>query len=145
MYPDPVLEPWRWRSYPELKGEGLQCATEDRDGRMWLGVTDGVRVYDGMTWVSHTQEDGLSGAPVQTLCATRDGSIYAGTSQGISRFRNGQWSRVLPDLGACEVYDLLEGSDGGLWAGTSLGAIHLSREETRLFTTDSLRTARPDL
>ena len=24
-YPDPVLEPWRWRTFPELKGLGLRC------------------------------------------------------------------------------------------------------------------------
>ena len=42
--PDPVLESWRWRSFPELRGLGLQCIAEDRDGNMWFGVDDGIRV-----------------------------------------------------------------------------------------------------
>ena len=145
VHPDPVLEPWRWRSFPELKGLGLQCMAEDRGGRMWFGVDDGALHYDGRTWTTFTPEDGLLGAPVQTLCATRDGSVYAGTELGISRFRDGRWNRVFPHEGACQAFDLLEGSDGTLWAGTSLGALHFAGEQTTLYTTDSLRTARPEL
>ena len=48
VHPDPVMEPWRWRSFPELKGRGLQCLAEDRDGAMWFGLEDGVRRYDGI-------------------------------------------------------------------------------------------------
>jgi hypothetical protein len=44
VHPDPVLEPWRWTVFPELKGLGLRCMAEDRDGRMWFGVDDGVQV-----------------------------------------------------------------------------------------------------
>ena len=40
--PDPVLESWRWKSFPELKGRGLFCMAEDGDGNMWFGVRDGV-------------------------------------------------------------------------------------------------------
>ena len=47
VHPDPVLEPWRWTVYPELRGFGLWCLAEDHDGNMWFGVYDGVRRYDG--------------------------------------------------------------------------------------------------
>ena len=145
VQPDPVLEPWRWRSFPELKGLGLQCLAEDGDGRMWFGVDDGVRVYDGTVWVTHTTEDGIIGAPVQALYATRDGSVYAGTPLGISRFSDGKWDHVFPEAGAYEVFGLIETADGSLWAGTSLGALHLSHEQTTIYTTDSLRIARQEL
>ena len=59
--PDPVLESWRWTTFPELNGLGLVCMAEDREGRMWFGVDDGVRVYDGVTWKSYTEADGLLG------------------------------------------------------------------------------------
>jgi len=45
LQPDPVLEPWRWRSFPELKGFGLQCMAEDQNGTMWFGLDEGVRSY----------------------------------------------------------------------------------------------------
>ncbi|MDP6040717.1 MAG: two-component regulator propeller domain-containing protein, partial [Candidatus Latescibacteria bacterium] len=84
VHPDPVLEPWRWRSFPELKGLGLQCLAEDRNGNIWFGINHGVMRYDGINWTSYPTS--LSGGPVQSLCATRDGRLYAGTALGISRF-----------------------------------------------------------
>ena len=31
---DPVLEPWRWRRFPELLGLGARCMAEDHEGNM---------------------------------------------------------------------------------------------------------------
>ena len=38
-HPDPVHESWRWRSFPELKGQGLSCLVQDGDGNflIWYG------------------------------------------------------------------------------------------------------------
>ena len=135
--PDPMLESWRWRSYPELRGMGLRCMAEDSDGNMWFGVNDGVVRYDGVTWTTFTPQDGLLGAPVHCLCATQDGSVYAGTEMGISRFSNEEWRRALPIEGGplLPVSDLLEASDGSVWAGTSWGALRLHRQGAVLYTT----------
>ncbi len=140
---DPVLEPWRWRSFPELKGLGLRCLAEAKDGAIWFGADEGVHRYDGVEWTAYTPDDGLHDAPVMTLCATRDGSVYAGTESGISRFSEGVWHRALPppdDL-PWGVYDILEASDGSIWVGTDWGALHLCPEDTTLFTTRSLGAA----
>ena len=69
---DPALEPWRWRSFPELKGLGLRCMAEDRDGDMWFGTAQGGRRYNGVNWTVYAPEAGLPGAPVTALCAARD-------------------------------------------------------------------------
>ena len=29
---DPVREPWRWRTFPDLIGSGVQCIAEDNTG-----------------------------------------------------------------------------------------------------------------
>ena len=63
VHPDPFLEPWRWRVFPELIGLGLECMAEDSVGNMWFGVSDGAVRYDGITWTHYTSEDGLLGAP----------------------------------------------------------------------------------
>jgi hypothetical protein len=49
---DPVVEPWRWRTFPELSGLGLQCLTEGKDGTMWFGTADGAWSYDGLQWTA---------------------------------------------------------------------------------------------
>ena len=141
--PDPVLESWCWRSFPELKGLGLRCMAEDKDGNMWFGVDDGVRRYDGVNWTAYTSEDGLLGAQVLTLCTTQDGRLYAGTYLGISRFSAGGWSRVFPPEGDLPwyVWDLMEASDGSLWAGTRWGALRLSPEGPTLYTTEEMAAA----
>ena len=77
VHPDPVLESWRWTRFPELNGLGLRCMAESTDGAMWFGVDDGVIRYDGVHWRPFTAEDGIRGVPVNVLCASRDGSVYA--------------------------------------------------------------------
>jgi hypothetical protein len=155
-HPDPVLEPWRWRSFPELNGLGLRCMAEAKDKAMWFGVDDGVRRYDGVKWTAYTEKDGVYGAPVVALCATRDGSVYAGTEKGISRFKDGKWSRMFPPEGdpsilrqaqdsgqalPWPILDLMEAKDGSLWAGTDWGALRLGQEGATLYTTKDMGNA----
>jgi ligand-binding sensor domain-containing protein len=151
VHPDPVLEPWRWRSFPELKGLGLRCIAEAKDRAIWFGVEDGVRRYDGVKWMAFTEAEGILGSPVVALLGARDGGVYAGTPLGISRFRDGKWSRAFPPEGNLPwmVNDLLEARDGSLWAGTGWGALHLGREGATLYTTEdrgaALRALMPGL
>jgi len=128
IHPDPVLESWRWRSFPELKGVGLQCLTEDKNGHMWFGTDEGVWCYDGTNWTLYTPEDGLWGTPVTVLYAAQDESIYSGTRRGISRFSGNRWRRIFPPEGDLEwlISDLMEATDGSLWAGTEWGALRYS-------------------
>ena len=112
---------------------------------MWFGFNDGVRVYDGLTWTTYTLEHGIAGAPVLRLFATQDGSVYASTEVGISRFKDGTWTRVLP-LEADQLWDvadLMEGSDGSLWTGTRWGALDESTAigDIRLLLTDETPVA----
>ncbi len=139
-HPDPLFEPWRWRSFPELKGLGLRCMAEDAGGEMWFRVNDGVRRYDGVTWTGYGVDEGLDGEPVDVLLGARDGSVYAGTIQGISRFREGGWERVFPAEGELLWYvnDLMEASDGSIWAGTGWGAVRLGPEGPVLYATESV-------
>ena len=132
VHPDPVLDPWRWRTFPETKGLGLRCMIEGNDGSMWFGTEEGVQRYDGIAWTAYR----LKEAPVVALCATRDGNIYAGTDLGISRFRDGMWRRAFPETGDLPwpVYDLQEGSDGSLWAGTAWGALRMAPDGPILYT-----------
>ena len=136
VQPDPVLESWRWRSFPELKGKGLFCLTEARDGAIWFGLDSGVERYDGIHWTPYTTDDGIYGAPVRALHATRDGSVYAGTELGLSRFHDGKWKRSFPtrDVHPWPIYNLTEAADGSLWVATGWGVLHISATDTTLYT-----------
>ena len=134
--PDPLQELWRYQSYPELEGKGAMRLTRTSDGAMWFSTADGVTRYDGLEWVEYTQEDGVSGLPVLSLCPSQDGSLYVGSMNGISRFHEGKWDRVFPLGGDLlwPIEDLIEARDGSIWAGTVLGALHLKRDGVTLWT-----------
>jgi methyl-accepting chemotaxis protein len=139
-YVDPVLEPWRWQSFPELKGTGLRCLTEAADGAMWFGTNEGVRRYDGLEWKTYTPAEGLLGAPVNVLYAANDGSVYAGGETGISRFTDGHWQRFFPPEGDLPwpIDAITESSDGSLWAATAWGGLQFSGDRATVYTTDQM-------
>ncbi len=140
VHPDPALEPWRWRSFPELNGRGLRCLAQARDGSIWFGTDEGARRYNGIGWTVYRPENGLYGAPVNVLCAAKDGSVYAGTDRGISRFHEGVWRTVFPPQGDLPwpINSLTEAANGGIWAGTAWGALRLSGEGATLYTSDQM-------
>ena len=124
-FPNPEEEPWRWRTFPELKGLGLRCLAEGRDGALWFGCNEGVKRYDGLGWTAFTPEDGILGAPVNALGVSRDGRVYAGTDWGISVFDGTGWQRLFPPQGDLPwpIDRILEASDGRMgpsgWADTT--------------------------
>ena len=139
-HPDPLLDHWRWRTFHELEGRGLQAMTEAADGSIWFGVDSGALHYDGIHWTSYSTADGVLGDPVRTILGTSDGSVYTGTELGISRFVDGGWQHVYPMSGdlPCPTYDLLEAADGSIWAGTAWGALRMAPGDTTLFTSADL-------
>ena len=140
VHPDPGLESWRWRSYPELKGRGLACMTEDRDGNLWFGVDDGVVRYDGSNWVAYTPDDGLVGGQVREICITRKGEVYVGTREGLSRFRDGRWERVFPKIGDMNlvIQQIIEAADGSIWATTRWGALRVREGRVLIHTNEGV-------
>ena len=132
-HPDPVHESWRWRSFPELKGQGVSCLVEDRDGNFLFGTDEGIYRYDGINWHLFPFDEGMVGAQINALYVARDGRVYVGSDRGISRFENGAWERVFPSEGEWNTYDLMEARDGSLWAGTEWGALRLTPDGVRLY------------
>ena len=143
VHPDPVLEPWRWTTFPELRGLGLRCMAEDKEGRMWFGVDDGVRVYDGTEWMEYTEDDGLLGRPVYSVCTASDGSVYVGTSTGISRYRDGRWECVFAAENGVPfwVFDLAQAADGSIWAATWFGALCIRNQEATVYSSADYEAA----
>ena len=131
VYTDPIKEPWRWQTFPELDGSGLLCIARGLDGAMWFGTNEGVVHYDGLHWTTYSLDDGLVGVPVNVLMVAQNGDVYAGSDEGISRFHiapnQNTWQRVFPtqsDL-PWSIYSLTQTSDGDIWAGSAWGLLQL--------------------
>jgi signal transduction histidine kinase/ligand-binding sensor domain-containing protein len=126
---DPLLEFWRWRTFPDLSGLDVQCMSEGRDGTMWFGTANGLWSYDGIEWRHHSTNE-LVGRVVTSIWSKSDGILFAAGGRGISQFSNGQWTQLLAtplgrivDLRDIPVRRLAAGPDGALWAATSWGAL----------------------
>ncbi|MGB6691313.1 MAG: diguanylate cyclase [Terracidiphilus sp.] len=73
---------------PQLLSEQVVALLVDRRGWLWAGQDAGLTVFDGRSWRSFTQDDGLIWNDIDAngLSEDKDGSIWVGTSGGISHF-----------------------------------------------------------
>lgn len=136
VHADPLLEPWRWQTFQELRGLDLQCMVEGPDGTMWFGTGDGLASYDGIAWKRELADNNAFIGWVAAICFEADGSLIAGGWWGLSRFREGRWERLFPAIGlrAPDVRDLVVAPDGAIWAATSWGALRWQAATWTLFT-----------
>ena len=132
----------------------------DHLGRLWVGQDHGISVFDGVSWRSYTQSNGLpwNDCRESGLTEDRDGSLWIGTSGGLAHLLHAE---TLPasDHTSLSLEDAFKGSQhftsGGsvLWddqplqftfAAPDYSRIHpallhyrlLGRESTWNLTTD---------
>ncbi len=68
------------------KGYDINSIASEPGGALWFGADNGLhRYYDG-TWTSYTTEDGLAYNNVQDVAIAPDGTVWAATLGGISKF-----------------------------------------------------------
>ena len=73
-----------------LKDQRIRSLNEDSRGRLWITVWTGLGLlcYDQGSLKIYTVENGLISNKVRRVCETKDGSIVAATSSGISILKN---------------------------------------------------------
>ena len=71
---------------PQLRDLPVLAAAVDTRGWLWLGSESGLAIWNGKEWRHLTQESGLLWDDVNegALTAAPDGSIWVGTSNGLS-------------------------------------------------------------
>jgi signal transduction histidine kinase/ligand-binding sensor domain-containing protein len=99
----------------------LMC---DRDDRLWLAGSKGLYAYaPGGGLRRYDTRDGLPDPFVRSLWQDRDGNIWAGTNNGLSRLEKGRFvafaveGRHDPDW----VRSIFEDREGNLWVGMNSG------------------------
>src|ERR1035437_3808942 len=88
---DPLLEPWRWKHIPELRGKGIRCITESKDRIIWFGVDKGVYSYNGKDWILYSHENSVISGPIKILLKTSDNRILASSTNALYEFKNNSW------------------------------------------------------
>jgi ligand-binding sensor domain-containing protein len=125
--PFPVVT--RFENFGEndgLPSHKIHCVLKTRDGRLWLGTTNGlcVREPDGR-FRRYGPEDGLSHPVVLSLAEDpRTGDLWVATLQGLTRFSGGKFTvftQTNSGLPNNVVYAVAV-IDDAVWAATPAGA-----------------------
>lgn len=103
----------------------------DREGALWLGGVDGLYVYAGADLRNPPRQ--LSDQPVHCLLEAEDGTVWAGTGQGLLAIREGK-TRKISGLPHPSVTALHEDADGRIWASTRAnGLLRVDGERAMIF------------
>ena len=83
---------------PPLLSQQVVSLLVDHRGWLWLGQDAGLTVFDGGKWHSFTQDDGLIWNDTDSFALSEDGdgSLWIGTSGGISHLIDPQSVHVSP-------------------------------------------------
>jgi ligand-binding sensor domain-containing protein len=112
----------------ELAGEA-ECALVDRAGRLWVGTSGGLDLFEGGRVRHFTTEQGLLANFVTVLAEDRDGNLWIGTEGGLNRYFKGRIDGLSSrdGLPGNTVASLLEDREGLLWVGMrGTGLVRLS-------------------
>jgi ligand-binding sensor domain-containing protein/signal transduction histidine kinase len=108
---------------PEGTSYGVYSLFEDREGDIWVGSEAGLMRLTPKPFTAYTKQSGLAQNATTAVCATRDGSVWIGTSgRGLDRFKNGVITNYARSNGLSSDFVVAlmpDDSGSGLWAGTA--------------------------
>jgi signal transduction histidine kinase/ligand-binding sensor domain-containing protein len=110
----------------------LALAVDPLQRGLWLGFYDGGIVYlaDGRVR-AYSTADGLGEGRVNDLRFASDGTLWAATEGGLSRFKNGRFATLTMKNGLpCEsAHWVMEDNDRSFWLYTTCGLLRIARSE----------------
>ncbi len=97
------------------------AALVDQHNHKWFGTWGaGLTRFDGKTWKTYTDADGLGGNFIHSLAVDQENHLWAGTSGGASWFDGEQWHNFDQQDGLLNnnVFSLAFDQKGRRWFGT---------------------------
>lgn len=113
---------------PPQPGIRVRSVFRDQANNWWIGTEGyGVFLQKGSEQFHYSKRDGLVNDFVRAFLGTRDGSVWIGTDEGITRWQNGTLTNYRVRDGLCyfSIRTLLEDSNGDIWIGTERGVNHM--------------------
>ena len=121
---------------PTLRENNIFCLTVVHDGSLWIGTEGGgLAHYAKGQFQSWSTRDGLSNDFVRTIVQTGDGTIWAGTDNGLLRLQGNRFVRIdsTPSIPSLAVHSIYPDRAGHLWVGGSR-LLQLDGNSAREFT-----------
>jgi signal transduction histidine kinase/ligand-binding sensor domain-containing protein len=110
------------------------CAISNREGGLWIGTTEnGLYLVQRKKAAVISQESGLAHNDVWSIAQGQDGSMWIGTSGGLTRLKEGLFTHYGTNEGLLgqQARTVAVDKSGRVWAGTDAqfskqtGALHL--------------------
>jgi signal transduction histidine kinase/ligand-binding sensor domain-containing protein len=122
----------------------VNSVTEDCNGTIWAGTSDGVKTLRGNKFVD-PPPGGIPRVLTMAVLGDKNGFVWAGSwNTGLFRLKGGNSEKVqLP--GASTVWALCADSDGTVWAGTTSGLYRISGRTIKRFTHDQSGLSHDDV
>ena len=115
------------------KDHASVLAADPVQGGLWIGFFLGGIAYwrDGQVRASYTAADGLGEGHINYLRLDQDGTLWAATEGGLSRFKNGHIATLTSKNGLpCDsVHWAIEDDAQSFWLNTACGLVRIDRAE----------------
>ncbi len=131
----------RLRGAPEALAAGMQSAAiglAGNRGELSVATWNGIAYFDGNAWADlPTTLDDLPANTINDVAAAPDGSVWAASSAGATRFLDGSWktySTANSGLPANSVGRVAVAPNGTVWFLTSAGVARLEGTTWKTYT-----------
>ena len=113
---------------------GVRRVVQDRYGFLWLGASDGLRRYDGYSFMKVPEgrsADDVGLLIAQSLISDRAGRLWIGADDSLNRYdpATGSFTQYRSPNEACGTvavaHDIVEDQDGVMWLATDDGVTAL--------------------
>lgn len=118
---NPVLEPWRWTDFPEYDTIQISCIARGRDKGLWMGIGNKAIYYDGYKTVQFIPDS----TTVHSLVFEKDNSLLAATTNGIFRYKEGEFRKIL-NFNFNAQRNFITDLNGDIWIGCEFGLLKIT-------------------
>ncbi len=109
----------------------VHAIAEDKEGNIWFGTYRGAIRYDGKSFRSYTEKDGLSNIRVgrKSILTDKTGNIWVGTTGGVFRYNpsadstGGKCFSHFDLLTPINVKDIMEDKAGNIWFASQANGV----------------------
>jgi ligand-binding sensor domain-containing protein len=122
-----------WTADQGLPDNTVNALAQTPDGYIWLGTPVGLVRFDGVKFKFQGEKDPTAShlPAVNTLLVARDGSLWAGTFEGVLHLKDGRIRQYKKQHGLLDqrVKSIFEDRLGHIWIGTSSGGVYRLKED----------------